>query len=105
MEERLRNMWVVVWEVLGAVHLITVDELIRRNRRRFLEHKAGDPALASSDTTQDAPRGGYAVLGFADTFEKAQEGRREMMRLRRGATPDLAGLKIPGEKKDEQTKI
>jgi len=70
MEEKLKTLWAVVWDERGGVHMVQVEELIRRNRLRFLEHKEGEP-------------GGYAVLGFADNFMKAQEGRREMMRLRK----------------------
>jgi len=76
MEDTIKKLWAVVWDERGAVHLMTVEELIRRNRVRFLEHKEGEP-------------GGYAVLGFADNFIRAQDGRREMMRLRRGTAPEL----------------
>lgn len=76
MEDSIKKLWAVVWDERGGVHLMTVEELIRRNRVRFFEHKEGEP-------------GGYAVLGFAENFIRAQDVRREMMRLRRGTAPEL----------------
>jgi len=70
---KIEELWAVVWEARGGVSVVQVEELIRRNRKRFF------------DGGEVEKIGGYAVLGFAKTMEEALEGRRAVWRMKKEA--------------------